>query len=87
MKPIASFVTITKPAPKGKRTASHVPWVAAPLVTSSPKEISRLMVGVLIIGNILQEEWPAKSAILASFKGMAMYQKGNVWNVIMNPNY
>jgi hypothetical protein len=46
------------------------------------RETSKSKAGISIIGGILQEGWPVRSAMSTSFKGMVMSPKENVFNVI-----
>jgi hypothetical protein len=53
-----------------------------PLAMRSLKETLKLKAGISIIGGILQEAWPVRSAMSISFKGMVMSPKENAFNVI-----
>jgi hypothetical protein len=87
MKLTVLSVTFTRPAQEERRSAFRVLWVGVPHAMLNLKATSKSKAGVLIIGNILQEGWPVKNAILGSFKEMVMSLRGNVLSVIKNPKY
>ena len=58
MKPTVSSVTITRLVQRERRSAFRVRSVGVLLAISPQREILKLMGGVSIIRNILQEGWP-----------------------------